>query len=92
MGRPGPQIVESYTNPKWRTIDVVEPNATYMVCRDGKPIALRWHDDLRQVTGYKYRRTTFPTAGYAKALADRLNTMFKTDRYKVHVMMVGPLA
>ena len=37
----------------------------------------------------KYKKTSFSNPGHAHNLAEKLNTLFKTDRYKVYLLTNG---
>ncbi|PTW49338.1 hypothetical protein C8J25_101846 [Sphingomonas faeni] len=86
MTRPSPPIIERHTNAKWQSIEVVEPEARYAICRNGDPIQLRTKDELKPLGHYKYLNSTFAYPAHAHKLAARLNDFFKTNIYAVYTL------
>lgn len=91
MSRPKPKVLLSHTNPKsYISEQVLSTKAIYCVCYDGKPINLKAVNSLINDQSPKYRRTCFPESpGHALNLAERLNRMFKTDKFQVFEMAVS---
>lgn len=92
MSRPKPNILLDYTDPKtYRAEQVLQANAIYAVFYNGKPINLRTLNTLLDYPGPKYRRVAFGNPGHAFNLAERLNKLFKTDKFCVVAMTVGQI-
>jgi hypothetical protein len=86
MSRPKPKVLLNYTDPQtFQSEQVLAISAFYMVFYDGQPINLKSINTLINDPSPKYRRTCFPeNPGHAFNLADRLNKLFKTDKFTVH--------
>ena len=91
MSRPKPTILADYTNPKtYKAEQVLKADAIYAVYYDGKPFNLRTMNIGIDYPGPKYRRCAFPgNAGHAFNLAERLNTLMKTDKFHVYRLTGG---
>jgi len=90
MARPKPTIIMEYTNPKtYRSEQVLEADYIYAVYYDGKPINLRTLNSLVNYPGPKYKKCSFSNPGHAFNLAERLNTLFKTDKFAVWKLTGG---
>jgi hypothetical protein len=90
MSRPKPSILLSWTNPKtYKSEQVLAADAVYAVYYDGKPINLRSLNSLLNYPGPKYPKTVFVHKGSAFNLAEKLNKMFKTDKFKVMQMVAS---
>ena len=85
MSRPKPRILLSHTNPKtYITEQVLRVRTIYAVCYEGQPINLKAVHSLISDQTPKYRRTCFPESpGHAHNLAQKLNTLYKTDKFEV---------
>ena len=87
MARPKPQIILDYTNPKtYKSEQILEADAIYAVFYAGNPINLRTLHSLVNYPGPKYKKVSFSNSGHAFNLAERLNTLFKTDKFEVRWM------
>jgi hypothetical protein len=88
MSRPKPKVLLTQTNNQsYMTEQVIHVKAMYVVCYDQKPISLKVVHSLLSDQTPKYRRTCFPESpGHALNLADKLNIMFKTDKFSVWEM------
>jgi len=88
MSRPKPKVLLSHTNAKnYISEQVLAVKAIYSVCYDGKPINLKAVHSLINDQSPKYRRTCFPESpGHALNLAEKLNKLFKTDKFDVYEM------
>lgn len=86
MSRPKPKVLLSYTDPKtYQTEQVIGVRALYVLFYDGVPVNLKSVNTLVNYPSPKYRRTTFPeNPGHAFNLADKLNKLFKTDKFQVY--------
>lgn len=88
MSRPKPNILLDYTDPKtYKSEQVLEASAIYAVFYEGNPINLRRICSLTNVPGPKYRKVSFSNPGHAFNLAEKLNKMFKTDKFEVFELM-----
>jgi len=90
MSRPKPKILLDYTDPKtYKAEQVLEAEAIYAVFHDGKPINLRSINSLINYPGPKYKKVSFSNPGHAFNLAEKLNKLFKTDKFKVYELTGG---
>lgn len=89
MSRPKPTIKLSYTDSTTgKSEQVLDADAIYAVFHDGKPINVR----LVHAMDYpspKYKKSSFSNSGHAFNLAERLNKLFKTDKFQVVRLTVG---
>lgn len=94
MSRPKPKILLDYTDPKtYKSEQVLEADAIYAVFYDGKPINLRNVNSLFNNPGPKYKKVSFSNPGHAFNLSEKLNKLFKTDKFKVYELNGGkPIA
>ena len=88
MSRPKPKVLLTHTNTKnYISEQVLSVKTIYAVCYEGKPISLKAVHSLISDQTPKYRRTCFPESpGHAINLAEKLNQMFKTDKFEVFEM------
>lgn len=86
MSRPKPKVLVNHTNNKsYMSDQVLHAKAMYAVCYDGQLISLKTVNSLINDQSPKYRRTCFPDSpGHAHNLVDKLNTLFKTDKFAVY--------
>lgn len=91
MSRPKPSILLDYTDPKtYQSEQVLKAEAIYAVFYEGKPINLRSiANSLLNEAGAKYKKSSFSNKGHAFNLAEKLNKMFKTDKFAVFVLLSG---
>jgi hypothetical protein len=90
MARPKPQILLDYTNPKtYKSEQILEADAIFAVFYDGNPINLRTLNSLVNYPGPKYKKVSFSNSGHAFNLAERLNKLFKTDKFQVFELTQG---
>jgi hypothetical protein len=90
MSRPKPDILLDYTDPKtYRAEQVLKAKAIYAVFYDGCPINLRSLNVLLDYPGPKYKKVSFSNPGHAFNLADKLNKLFKTDKFAVYMLSEG---
>lgn len=90
MSRPKPKILLDYTDPKtYKAEQVLEAEAIYAVFHEGKPINLRSINSLVNYPGPKYKKVSFSNPGHAFNLAEKLNKLFKTDKFKVYELTGG---
>ena len=98
MSRPKPTILFEFTDKDYKTEEILKGESVYAVCFDGQPINLRSRNKLkydptlgREYPGPKYKKTLFTNPGHAFNLSERLNILFKTDKFAVHLMSMGPI-
>lgn len=92
MSRPKPTVLLDHTDPKtYKSEQVLAADGIYAVFMDGKPINLRNLSKLVDYPGPKYRKVSFSNPGHAHNLAEKLNEMFKTDRFKVYLLTDGTI-
>lgn len=90
MSRPKPSVLLDYTDPKtYKAEQVLKADAIYAVFYDGKPINLRSLNTLIDFPGPKYKKVSFSNPGHAFNLAEKLNRLFKTNRFEVFMLTQG---
>ena len=90
MSRPKPTILLDSTDPAtYKSEQVLQADGIYAVFLDGQPINLRSLNKLLDYPGPKYRKVSFSNSGHAFNLAEKLNTLFKTDRFHVVLLKHG---
>ncbi len=90
MARPKPKILMEWTDPKtFRSEQLLDADAIYAVFHDGKPINLRSLNSLSNYPGPKYKKVSFSNSGHAFNLAERLNKLFKTEKFEVVKLTQG---
>tara|TARA_B110000305_G_C19434671_1_gene638217 strand:+ start:1615 stop:1929 length:315 start_codon:yes stop_codon:yes gene_type:complete len=92
MSRPKPKILMEFTDPKsYRSEQILKAEAIYAVFHNGAPINLRSLNSLVNYPGPKYKKVSFSNSGHAFNLAQRLNKMFKTDKFEVVKLIQGEI-
>lgn len=92
MARPKPKILMEWTDPKtFRSEQLLDADAIYAVFHEGKPINLRSLNSLSNYPGPKYKKVSFSNSGHAFNLAERLNKLFKTDKFEVVKLTQGEI-
>lgn len=92
MARPRPQILLEYTDSKtYKSEQVLKADYIYAVYYDSSPINLRTLNSLVNYPGPKYKKVSFSNSGHAFNLAERLNSVFKTDKFKVWKLTGGEI-
>jgi hypothetical protein len=90
MSRPKPSVLLNYTDPKTHKAEqVLKAEAIYAVFHEGKPINLRSLHSLLDYPGPKYKKVSFSNPGHAFNLAEKLNKLFKTDKFEVFMLTQG---
>lgn len=90
MARPKPTIICEHTDPKtYRSEQVLEADYIYAVYYEGTPINLRTLNSLVNYPGPKYKKCSFSNPGHAFNLAERLNKLFRTDKFAVYKLIGG---
>lgn len=89
MSRPKPAILLSRVDPKtFKAEQVLKATAIYAVFFDDQPINLRSLHTVIDI-GPKYKKVSFSNPGHAFNLCEKLNKLFKTDRFAVHRLIEG---
>jgi hypothetical protein len=92
MSRPKPAVVLDFTDPKtYKSEQVLSADAVYAVFYDAKPINLRTSHALKDYPFPKYKKTSFSNPGHAFNLAEKLNRLFKTNKFQVFKLVDGEL-
>ncbi len=90
MSRPKPEVILDYTDRKtFKSEQVLKAEAVYAVYCDDQPINLRTKHSMLDYPGPKYKKVSFSNPGHAFNLAEKLNNMFKTDRFVVYKLVQG---
>ena len=85
-----PTIILEHTDQKtFRSEEVLKAAAIYAVFYDGSPISIRSFNSLVNYPGPKYKKVSFPNAGHAFNLAEKLNSRFKTKKFTVLKLTQG---
>jgi len=81
-----------FTDPKsFRSEQLLAATAIYAVFYDNKPINLRSLNSLTNYPGPKYKKVSFSNSGHAFNLAQRLNKLFKTNKFQVIKLTTGQI-
>lgn len=90
MSRPKPSVLLDYTDRKtYKAEQVLKAEAIYAVFYEGKPINLRSLNTLADYPGPKYKKVSFSNPGHAFNLAEKLNSLFKTNKFEVFMLTSG---
>jgi len=90
MSRPKPVIIlENINKTTYISEQVLDSDGVWAVFFDGKPINLKTQNILISYPGPKYKKVSFSNSGHAINLAKKLNTLFKTDKFTVMLLLKG---
>ena len=90
MARPKPTIILEHTDSKtYKSEQVLKADHIYAVYFEDNPINLRTLNSLVNYPGPKYKKVSFSNSGHAFNLAERLNKIFKTDKFAVWKLTGG---
>jgi len=90
MSRPKPQILLSHIDRKtYQNQEVLVASGIYAVFYNGSPINLRKMHSLHSDTSPKYQKSSFGNPGHAHNLAEKLNKLYKTDKFEVYLLTGG---
>ncbi len=79
-----------FTDPKtYKSDQVLKAGAIYAVFYDAQPINLRSLNSLVNYPGPKYKKVSFSNPGHAFNLAEKLNKIFKSNRFEVYQLAEG---
>jgi hypothetical protein len=89
MARNKPTIIQSHTDKKsYIRTDILKSEAIYALFYDNEPVNIRRHHTLLDGT-FKYLRVCSPNCGHLFVLRDRLNKLFKTNKFAVVKFSMG---
>ena len=90
MSRPKPTIILDWTDPRtYKSEQILHAVAIYAVFYNGKPVNLRSFNSLINYPGPKYKKVSFSNPGHAFNLSEKLNKIFKTDKFEVFKLTTG---
>ena len=90
MSRPKPTVLLEHVNKtNYKTEQVLASEGIWAVFYDGQPINLKTSNLLVAYPGPKYRKNSFSNPGHAINLCKKLNALFKTDKFSVHLLRQG---
>lgn len=89
MSRPKPTVLLSHVSSSGKIEQILAAEAIFAVFYDGKPINIKNMASQLDISGPKYKKSSFSNAGHAHNLAERLNGLFKTDKFAVHKLTSG---
>lgn len=90
MSRPKPTVLlENINKTTYISEQVLDSDGVWAVFYEGKPINLKTQNILISYPGPKYKKVSFSNSGHAINLAKKLNTLFKTDKFTVVVLLKG---
>lgn len=90
MSRPKPEVLlESVNKTTYKAEQILSADAIFSVFYEGKPINLRTLHTLVSYPGPKYKKVSFSNPGHAFNLAERLNRIFKTEKFNVVKLSQG---
>jgi hypothetical protein len=92
MSRPKPVVITEYVNKKTlKSEQILEADAIWAVFYQGKPFNLKSTNQLGSYQGSKYKKVSFSNPGHALNLAKKLNSLFKTEDFKVVKLTSGDI-
>jgi hypothetical protein len=92
MSRPKPSVLLKQTDTKtYKSEQILAADAIFAVFYEGRPINLRSLNSLVNYPGPKYKKVSFSNPGHAFNLAEKLNKLFKTDKFAVYKLTAGEL-
>lgn len=84
MTRPKPTVLLEHVDKRtYRYEQVLASDGIWAVYYQGRPINLKTGNQLVQVPGPKYKKTSFANPGHAHNLARKLNQQFRTTDFTV---------
>lgn len=93
MSRPKPTIIMEYVDKRTRNSEQILKacqDKIFAVYYEGKPFNIRNINKLTDDIGPKYKKTAFiGNPGHAFNLANKLNLLFKTDKFEVYELIGG---
>lgn len=93
MSRPKPTVLAEHIDKKtYKAEQVLQADAIWAVFYNNAPFNLKSSNVLTSYPGPKYKKTSFSNPGHAHNLAKRLNDMFKSSDFAVHVLTQGEVA
>ena len=92
MSRPKPTVILEHVDHNFKSDQVLKAECIYAVFYEGKPINLRTIDLIvkgPKAPTPKYKKVSFSNPGHALNLAQKLNTLFKTNKFTVFALTSG---
>ena len=90
MSRPKPTVIlEHIDKNNYKCEQILKADAIWAVCYQGAPFNLKTSNALTNYPGPKYKKVSFSNSGHAINLAEKLNALFKTNDFSVHVLTAG---
>ena len=90
MSRPKPVVIlENINKTTYISEQVLASDGVWAVFYAGEPINLKTQNILISYPGPKYKKVSFSNSGHAINLAKKLNTLFKTDKFTVMLLLKG---
>ena len=90
MSRPKPKILLEHIDKKtYKSDQILAAEAIWAVFYQNKPFNLKTQNSLSNFPGPKYKKVSFSNSGHAFNLAERLNKLFKTDKFEVVKLTKG---
>lgn len=84
MSRPKPTVIVEYKDEKTGKVEqILSATGIFVVTYDGQPINVKVFNAYFDYPGAKYKKTMFPSAAHAINLAEKLNEVHKTDKFRV---------
>lgn len=89
MARPKPQTILTHTDKDFQVQEILFADGIYAVFYDGQPINIKKKTHISSPKPAKYQKSSFSNPGHAFNLAEKLNSIFKTDKFKVFLLEQG---
>ena len=90
MSRPKPTVLVEYIDKKtYKAEQVLQADAIWAVFYDSAPFNLKSSNVLTSYPGPKYKKTSFSNPGHAHNLANKLNSLFNSDKFSVVKLTTG---
>ena len=90
MSRPKPNVLLEHVNKTtYKSDQILSSDGIWAVYYDNQPINLKTQNILVAYPGPKYKKVSFSNPGHAHNLAQKLNTLFKSDKFTVVLLSAG---
>ena len=92
MARPKPVVLLQHTcRSTHKREEVLASGAIYAVYYKNKPISIRVVHSIINIPGPKYKKTSFPNAGHAFNLSEKLNITHQCNDFTVVKLIDGEI-
>lgn len=91
MSRPKPTVLLSLNLPGGKVEQILAAEAIFAVFYDGSPINIKNVMGHLDISGAKYKKSSFSNPGHAFNLAQRLNTVYRTTKFTVNKLCAGDI-